>query len=426
MNEITDKRTVLIVAYNFPPRAERYGLRTANIARNLLDHGWKPVVLTCAPDGTCNRNEGWAAELEEAGVEIYRTKPFKRIPAQPDGSVKVPSPRVTSMKRWFAQWNRQPDIYIAWRNEALRMSEQIMRDHYINVILGVAPPFSDFTLAQEIATNYAIPYTIDYGDIWNENPLHAYPTPAHQRKVKAMEEHLLKQAAMVFVPTRTTKEDLLRRHRFLTHEEITIVPHGYDVREYNTSVQPNKTNGCVLTHYADFTNGETPKHMFTALKNLRAKREDIRNQLHIRIVGLLRERHKKLIRKWQLHDVVHHFPTTERATAVHLCLESDALWLCLQHDTPAGHPVLSDYIAMRKPVLLTAPRGALHKVVTDSQAGFVSEPKDVATITQHLEKIFDAWKSNALPKPQEQFAEQFNCVNGVKDVSRHLGMSMRL
>lgn len=426
MHSNADQRTVLFIAYHFPPRGERIGLRTSTIATNLGEYGWKSLVLTCSPDGTTPRDEGWAQQLEEQGVEIYRTKAFRRVPTQADGSIKLPSPRLRRMSRWLKQWMQQPDVFIAWRTEALRMAEQIMRDHYVNIICAAAPPFSDFLIAQEIGQKFNVPFAIDYGDIWVDNPDHIYPTPFHREKVRAMEETLLKQSAMIFTPTRATKEDILRRHRFLTHEEIAIAPHGFDGREFPQHIKPDAHNGFVMTHYGDFANGESPKYVLTALKNLRAKREDIRAQFTLRIAGLVRNSHRKLLRKWELQDCVQLLGATERNAALQHVMESNVLWLNLAEDSPAGSAYLGDYFGARKPIFLTSPAGSIRTMAMDSKAAFACDGKDVATIQKTLEELFDAWKRNALPHPNEQYLAQFDRAAQAKEVSRHLGMSMRL
>lgn len=210
MNTAQPSRSILIVSYDFPPRAVRTAVRAANVATFLAKNEWRVHVVCCAPDGTVRRDEVWASQLEQDGIQIHRTKPLKRIEVLPNGSIKTSNPRLLKLQRWFKQWSMQPDVYAPWRKAALRSIEQIIADESINILLAVAPPFSDFTLVQETAERNAIPFAVDYGEVWLDHPEHSYPTPMHRNGAAQMEQELLRKAAVILSTTRRTKEDLLR------------------------------------------------------------------------------------------------------------------------------------------------------------------------------------------------------------------------
>ncbi|MBL7998409.1 MAG: hypothetical protein JNL32_07215 [Candidatus Kapabacteria bacterium] len=422
---MSEQRTVLLVSYHFPPRGERSAVRSVNIARTLAAMGWKVVVLCCMPDGTTVRDDDWSATLEGEGIHIYTT-PSNRTPVPlRDGLIHVPSPAMQSFRQWVLQWKRQPDVHIAWEREAYTMAKRIMSEHYVNVVLASAPPFSTYVIARRIASDYGIPFAIDVAGEWLENPALMYPTPMHRSSVVALEEALVKQAGIVFATNRLKKEDMLRRHRFLTHEEIVIAPHGfYDDDVTNRGI--HDTSHCTITHYADFTNGLTPKYMLKALRLLFTKRADIRSQLIVNIVGLARQQHRKLSKKYGLNDCVRFFDTVNRRTALSVCAESNVLWLAAEHDAPASNALMGEYLGFAKPIFLTSPSGTLLNTAKESNAVFHAGYTDVKAIAQQVENIFDAWKSSQLPRANQQHLDTLSYKTIGKDISRSLGMIMRL
>lgn len=424
---MSSERTVLILSYNFPPRGGRKALRTEHVVRELPALGWKTIVLTCAPDGTQNRDEGWSSLLMDTGIDIYKTKPIKLVPLKSDGSIKIPSMISQKVSAYLQGFAHQPDRYMAWQKQALELANQIINEHFVNVIYASAPPFSNIIIAQELANKHNIPFVVDYGDTWIECAEHTYPTPMHRTRNEAMQEHVLKQAAFVFASSRTMKEHILRKHRFLSHEEISIIPHGFLQADYEAiNAQPNALNGCVITHYADFINGETPKYFLQALRALHAKNKDVAEKITLRIVGLVRPSHKKLIRKYGLTEKVHVVSPVERNAALQYVMESDALWLCTNNDTTEGIVALNDLLGSRKPLLVTSSKQHILEAAKPYNHIRAVEYKNVEAIQKELEKIVEEWKRNNLQKASEQTIEQAELTPHIKEVSRRLGMSMRL
>jgi glycosyltransferase involved in cell wall biosynthesis len=424
------QRTVLLLTYSFPPRGERTALRSVTVAKTLRLLGWNVIVVCPAPDGTSNRDEGWAQELESLGIVIHRTAPVKRIPLNSDGSVKVSASIVRNSTQWISAWGAVPDTAIAWQKEALQTIGKIMSEQFVNVLYISAPPFSTLAIGSIIANEYSIPFAVDYGDEWLNNPLLSFPTPMHREKARALEESVLKQAELICVPTRTKKEDLLRRNRFLSHEDIAILSHGYDPDDKTTpilsSAQLSPDLHCTITHYADFTEGKTPKYFLSALRQLRQRRPDVVPHLHVRILGLTRTNHKSLVRKWQLADAVHIINIFDRRSALQHCAESDVLWLSEQYDSHAGSVVLGDYLGMGKPILLTSPDGALRKQVQGFTGCYTTDYKNISAISKTLEQIYDDWKSRSLKPPTQEQIQPLNRTEMLRDLSRRLGMAMKI
>ncbi len=433
MSSAQPSRSILIISYDFPPRAVRGAVRAAHFARFFAMNDWAVHVVCCAPDGTVRRDEVWAAELEQAGVLTTRTRALKRVEVLADGSIKTVAPQLLSLQQWFKQWNFQPDVYTTWRKEARPCIEQIVKEHSINIILGVAPPFSDLTLAQEIAESYEIPFAVDYGDVWQNNAHTIYPTPMHAKRSARMEQDLLRKAALILTTTRRSKEALLRRFRFLNHEEIMIVPHGFEEDEYAALKNEQfeevlKDNALHITAYQDFHLGTSPKPMLKALRTLFHQKPELRSVIQISIIGIVRESHRALLRKWKLNDVVGIYPLTDRKHALHLVSQSDALWYSASDDSPADSPVIGDYLGARKALLLTCPPGQVLSSARDYAPVFHSEPKNVKRIVAQLEALHAAWLSRHLEPTAAQLAKthSLNYSTNLREVSRLLGMNMKL
>ena len=427
MSSAQHSRRILIVSYDFPPRAVRGAVRAANLAKFFAQNEWGVDVICCAPDGTVRRDEVWAAQLEQAGVNTHRTKPLKRVEVQANGLIKTTAPRLLSLMHWFKQWSFQPDVYTAWRKEAMPMVEKLLREQSVNIILGVAPPFSDFTLVQEIAEQFEIPFALDYGDVWLDNASLHYPTPMHAKRSSQLEQELLRKTALIISTTRRTKEDLLRRFRFLNHEEIMIVPHGFDAEDFE-GIEVERSDRLLIAAYQDFHLDASPKPMFKAVRQLLTQRPELRSQLHINIIGVVRESHRNLLRKWKLQDVISINGLADRTQALNVISNADVLWFCSRYDSAAASAIVGEYHGARKALLLTCPAGHILNNAKEYAPVFHCEATKVRAIIAQLEAVHQAWKNSKLQPSAQQLAKthSLNYPTNLREVSRLLGMNMKL
>ncbi|MGA2297463.1 MAG: glycosyltransferase [FCB group bacterium] len=219
------ERTVLIIAYYFPPMGLSGVQRTLKFVKYLPENGWKPVVLTTAPTSFYAFDDTLDDDLRNEEIYIYRTAPKSADDLQSPKILKFRSYFIQRLGRAFLQTIYQPDRFIKWKKSALLLSEKIFAQHKIDVVFATAPPFTDFILAQEISKKFNVPFVADYRDLWVDNPYHFYATPFHKNYSIKLEKELLTTAEKIVVVTRHSKEVMLKRYGFLSHNDIAIIPH---------------------------------------------------------------------------------------------------------------------------------------------------------------------------------------------------------
>lgn len=437
MSSSENERTILIISYDFPPRAVRGATRAAHLAVSLARNGWRTIVVACSPDNYVNRDEVWLQSMTDAGVEVHTTAPIRRNDAPAGARVSTPSPLVRRWSRWWRQWRQQPDEMISWRRNALPVIDDILAATTVNMLLAVGPPFSDFTLAQEVAEQHSIPFALDYGETWLESPLHTMPTPMHRTTSLKLEEAALRKAALIFTTTRRTKEDLLRRFRYLTHEDILIVPHGYDegewtldmdarVREYCADLPPVPAGACLITAYQDFHEDDTIRMMLKAIRQLCAKKPELRSRLRVRIIGLVRPKHRHLVRTWKLADVVDIRTIADRPVACAMVKKTDIAWYVSRHDSDAGSAIIGDYCGAKKPVLVHCPSGRFVSVVQEVLPCIHAEAGSAKQIRAGIEAALDAWSAGSLAVKDSAKRDACSYAVSTKEMSRLLGIGMKM
>ncbi len=395
--------------------------RTFKFSKYLPDYNLTPIILTTKANNYYAFDEELLSELPE-NVLIYRTTAKEK-------TRKInpfPNLFLQNIGRYFLSFFYQPDTKIKWFKKAYTLAEQIIKEHSIDVILTTAPPFTDFLIAYELFKKYDIPFVIDYRDIWVDNPYHFFPTPYHKSKNIDLEHEILATASRIIVTTRFSKETLLRRYKFLNHSDITIIPHGYDQDDFNDlSNKNNKNDKLVITHSGLFQDDRTPKYFLKALSNLKKNRPDIYNNLEVRFVGLMRPAHSKLIKKYNLQDICIEYGYVTHKENIRLLQDSDILWLMMK-DNVRSPGKLYEYLGARKAIFINSPAGNMRQIAVDTKAAFYTEADDIADIEKKIIEMFNLWKVNRLPIPNEDYVRQYDRKYLTGMLSKELALSCKI
>ena len=399
---------VLVIAYYFPPMGLSGVQRTLKFVKYLPDFNWQPIVLTSNPRAYYAFDQTLLDELSEKNIEIVRTPTKNSKKEKPLKQVKFPSYFLQKTGRAFLQTIFQPDTKIRWKKSALRIADEIFKNNDIRAIFATAPPFTDFLIARELSKTYNIPFIVDYRDAWVDNPFHFYATPFHKVYAINLEKEILTHADKIIVTTRHIKENILRRYKFLSQEDVVIISHGYDPEDFifDEKIYPNP-NKFTITHSGVFQDDRTPEYFLKAFANFLELKKGAKENSFLKLIGVMRNEHTKLIKKLNLESNVNITGYLNHKNAVRNLLDSDVLWLMLNY-TVRSPGKLYEYFGAKKTLLITAPDGLMKRQALESKAAFTTLPNDIEAITKALLELYDLWKQRNLPIPSDSFSNQFN------------------
>jgi glycosyltransferase involved in cell wall biosynthesis len=405
-----DEREALVVAYYFPPMGLSGVQRTVKFVKYMPENGLRPVVLTTTPSAYYAFDNTMLEEIESSGAKIYRTPPdISRFAGGHKGkTIKYPSPLMQKLKKAILQTIFQPDSRRLWRKPAVELGEYIFRNHDIKVIYATAPPFTDFLVAYQLSRLYNVPFVLDYRDLWVDNAFYFYATPFHKLYSVRLESEILTHAEKAIVTTRHMKEMLLRRYKFLSHDDVAIIPHGYDESDFeNTEDIKPDADKFTITHSGLFPDDLTPKYFLRGLADFLKRHPDAKRSLEARFVGLMRRGHLKLIKKYKLANNVVTTGYVSHPEVIRHLKQSDALWMMITNNiaTPSR---MYEYLGARKPFICCAPEGSIRRDAADSKVALTTDPKDVAAISRAIETFYKMWKNDNLPRPADDYVKKFD------------------
>ncbi|MGA7836666.1 MAG: glycosyltransferase [Ignavibacteriaceae bacterium] len=399
---------VFVISYYFPPMGSSGVQRTLKFVKYMRGFSWEPTVLTIGDTGYFAHDLSLLEEAHKSGIKIVRVdgKGIYSLLVR-KGTLKMPPEIIRKILSRLSSTFFIPDNKKAWSQKAIVKAREILKGEHFNLIFVSGPPFSTFMMASELKEEFDLPLVVDYRDLWYGSQFAFYPTPVHKYLHKKQEYKVLKTADKITVTNRRVKEKILNYYKFLTFDDVFIIPHGYDPQDFENLQPVKKSNSkMILTYSGIFYEFLTPKYFLKAFKKLTIERPDVGANIELHFVGLLRKENERLIRKLGLQEFVKEYGYLSHRESLVKIISSDVLWLMVGNsrniDTHSAGK-LYEYFGTRKPILANIPEGALKTALVEYNASFITSPDNINEIKDALLKIYSLYISNQLPGPNEEF-----------------------
>jgi glycosyltransferase involved in cell wall biosynthesis len=403
---------VLVIAYYFPPMGLSGVQRTLKFVKYLKNYNWEPTVLTTSKVGYFAHDQSLKNELDETGVRVIRIggrEPNSLLAGF--GTLKLPREFIRKILNRLSQIFFIPDNKIAWARSAYEKCLQLLESEQFDAIFISGPPFSLFDVFSRIKNKYNIPLMLDYRDLWLDNQFSFYITPFHKILHKKKEYKALKASDKVIVTNRRIKEKLINDYKFLSFDDIFIIPHGYDPQDFEkVNIIAKPTDKMLITYAGIFYEFITPKYFLKAFKKLLVEYPAVGENIRLAFVGLLRKENQNLIRKLKIQSYITEYGYLNHMQTIQKLLMSDILWMMVGNGKNAAtvsSGKLYEYFGTRKPVIACVPDGALKLSANEYKASFIVEPDNIEQIKNKILEVYNLYKVGKLPEADENFVENF-------------------
>lgn len=253
MNPI-DRRVLHLLEYSLPYRQNGYTIRSFQLIRAQLTHGWDPVVVTKPgfPEGK--------PRIE--GPEIIAGAPHHRLPHDRAEGVKVDL----------------PDLIATYVNEAAPLVRALRP-----FVLHAASNFRNAYAAAELARNFSLPFVYEVRGLWEESGVANRTLErdgALYRNLVSVETYCMTRADAVVTLGESLKQELVRRG--VPQQKIFLVPNAIDLE--TVEVRPPRADlraalglsgRFVVSYIGSVSRLERLHVLIAAMRELMRERDDI-------------------------------------------------------------------------------------------------------------------------------------------------------
>jgi glycosyltransferase involved in cell wall biosynthesis len=405
---LREGRSVLVVAYDFPPHAAIGTMRTLRLVRHLDRIGWKVRVLTGDP-GTylpsTPVDQALLARVPSA-VKVIRAAAWRRsqpAPAVTASNAGTAAPAATGAgrrhrwpqvvvraKAYVEAVSAIPDRESAWWLPAVRAGLRAERQAPSDIIFSSAPPWTGQLVAYALASRLDRPWVADFRDPWARLPWRENRPWPVRRAAHLFEDMAVRKAAGVVFTTQAILDNVAAHHDRALAAKYHVVPNGCEVGEF-AGLDARPTEGrFVLLHAGSLYGGRDPRPLMRAIAaGIRSRVIDA-SRFRLRLIGTQALEGVDLAAASEvlgLRDVVEIVPRMPRRDSLAEMMAASAL-LLVQPGHPLSIPAKAyEYLATGRPILAIADEGETANLVARSGAGIVVRGGDEEAMVKALGQL---------------------------------------
>lgn len=403
-------RSVLVVAYDFPPHAAIGTMRTLRLVRHLDRVGWNVRVLTGDPSTYLSSTPVDDALLARVpvSVEVIRAGALRRSrPASagyPSGtgaatrSAAAPRKRrrwpqsIVRAKAYLDAASAIPDREAAWWLPAVLAGLRAHRQGPPDLIFSSAPPWTGQLVAGALAARLKCPWVADFRDPWARLPWRENRPWITRRAAQLFEGITVRRAAAVVFTTRAILDSVAAHHDRALATKYHVVPNGCEVDEFRQLGRSAPDGRFVLLHAGSLYGGRDPRPLMRAIATVVRTGVIDPNHFRLRLIGTLAldgmdlEKTREELGLREVVEIVSRMPRRDSLSEM---MAASAL-LLVQPGHPMSIPAKAyEYLATGRPILAIADEGETATLIRKSGAGLVvpggDEDQMVRALTQLVE-----------------------------------------
>jgi len=255
------KKTILMIAFHYPPMKGSSGvLRSLSFTNNIIDYGWKPVVMTVCPEAHPKIDDTSVKEVRKE-VEIIRNHAYDAA-------------RHLSFRGIYPGIFAWPDRWASWAISAIPTGIKIIKKYKPDVIWSTYPIATAHMIAYALKRVSGIPWIADFRDPMSDDNYESY---IGGKICKLIERGTVKTADRLIFTTPGAIRLYQDNFPSVSTSKWAYIPNGYDEESFSTAekniiIDKSNSNKITLLHSGLIYPVErNPTAFFAALSELHSE-----------------------------------------------------------------------------------------------------------------------------------------------------------
>ena len=434
-------RTLLFLAYFFPPRGGAGVQRSVKFAKYLPQFGWKPLVI--AHGGMADNASG-----------VKDPTLLKDLP--PDHIVRYTALSQTEKDSYFRaqkKW-RQPlfatDPMAWWAAPAARLGMELAAEHNPAAIFVTMSPFTAAGAGIELKKKTGLPLILDLRDPWALDETKIYTTRLHARHDRKLMQESLAAADLIIMNTPESAaavESAFGKNRPANASgpelkaRVISITNGYDAEDFEKSQpKPVAPDALRIVHTGMFHAElaevwdrvfagkgllnkfkfpcrpinlwtRTPRYLLAAIEKVVQCGAIPKDKIELVLVGEITEEDQKMIDGSPAAGSVKVLGYRSHGESVNWVESADVLFLPLHTPKDGGAALIVpgkayEYLGSGRPILAMGPPGDMRNFVELTSSGIAIAGDDTVGAATALAKLYESKKNGAKLFEQDKTAIQ--------------------
>jgi len=353
-------KTILMIAFEFPPSNGASVPRIESFYRYLKAWGWKVIVLTAKPHAYVNKDNTYTDSTDDL---IFRT-------------TALDVQRQLSFKGKYLEVMATPDRWgLTWIPSAIMKGHKLIKKYQPDVIWSSSPIPSTHFIANKLAKKANIPWVADYRD-----PFHYMNGTAGKwldKFHKRIDQTTLNNASHITFATSAVRDLYEQQYQEVITKKNTVIENGYDEANFEklTTLKNKATpfsEQKFSLYYSGvlYANGRDPVPVFKALSALKTLGHISNDDFELVFQGTGNgEDFNDLISELNIQNMVKFISPVPFLNALNNMTNADALLLIQDKRFNKQIPgKIYEYLRTNKPLLVKADtNGETYKLATQFQ-----------------------------------------------------------
>ncbi len=423
-------RSLVIVAYYFPPDGGAGAQRPLKFAKYLSQAGWRVTIVTHPGEA----EQSWTRPEDRSLRDELESDFSGQVIRVPIPDSKPQGGAIDEMEGWSVS--------------TAEVVKELIQRGGVDAVIYTMSPFSLVRSADLVRRSCpGVPVILDFRDPWALDGWQAQPTKWHWNRQFRLMKSAIEAADGVIANTPECGRLFRESFPGLDGDRLAVITNGYDAADFQGNpgapslwdpddwdVLRLVFSGSLCTRVLKFYSGlrgrvkrvigyaperidysgRTLIHLMDAVKCLREKGEPLADQIRIEVMGVEDAADRESVERAGMIDLVRFHGYVPHDESVRHIRLADALLLPL-HGLPPGKRSrivpgkTYEYLATGRPILGLLPQGDAREFVESSGRAAIADPCDPESIAVGLRRIPDLVKRFSLgfgPDPSVQRFER--------------------
>ncbi|MBF0455055.1 MAG: glycosyltransferase [Magnetococcales bacterium] len=380
----SDRPTLLMVAFHFPPALGSGVQRTLSFCRDLPDFGWQPEVLTAHPRVFPRKSSG---QINDIPSQLTVQRAFA-----------LDAAKDLAVAGRYLQQTASPDRWASWRLWAVPKGMAMIRRHRPQAIWATYPITTSLLIAHTLHKKSGIPWIADFRDplVYDPDP----DDPVMSEVYAAIEKKCVESCHKAIVTTQGHRHLFQQKYPHLPDDRWQVIPNGYDAaictEVENGAACPQGGGQITLLHSGTLYTGpdeRDPRPFFAVLARLLKAGRIHPTTLHILFRATSHDQEiQGMIAAAGLTELVTIKPPLSYREALEEMFQVDGLLLFqggfYKHQVPAK---LFEYFRAKRPILaLVDPEGDTAQLMREAGVTTLAPLRGEEEIEKQLLRVLQS------------------------------------